>query len=134
MDKLVQVAALLRPSKLPLRAMFHQIFQFVGSIEQPTILINVNQTVLDFVGFTRSRVIGRPRKETCEWTISIIKSVKSTARCDRLPNPSTCSFPDQSWGLLQKLFQQLLVVGIASVMFSEASATRHNYCRLLEYS
>lgn len=90
MDKLVQAEAPLRPSERPLRAIFHQSLQFGGSTEQNALLIKVNETVLDLVGLTRGGVIGRPFRETCERTISIIKSVESTTRGDRLPNQSPC--------------------------------------------
>lgn len=111
MDKLVKVAFPLQPSERPLRAMFHQMFQFVGSIEQNAILIKVNQTVLDFVGFTRSGVIGLPFRGTSGLTISIMKSVNGSKRGDRL-------FPDKSSYSLQdgdgckSFYQLLLLVGL----------------------
>jgi PAS domain S-box-containing protein len=52
------------------RAIFDTTFQFMGLLTPEGILIEANQTALDFGGLTREEVLNRPFWETRWWTIS----------------------------------------------------------------
>jgi PAS domain S-box-containing protein len=52
------------------RAIFDTTFQFMGLLTPEGILIEVNQTALDFGGLTREEVLNLPFWETHWWTIS----------------------------------------------------------------
>ncbi len=60
----------LRESDERFRAIFNQTFQFVGLLSPDGIVLEANQTVLDFAGITRSQVVGKPFWEAKWWTIS----------------------------------------------------------------
>ncbi|MBD1927232.1 PAS domain S-box protein [Trichocoleus sp. FACHB-90] len=65
-----QVEEALSESEKRFRAIFDQAFQFVGLLQPDGILLEANQTVLDFAGATRSDVVGKPFWEARWWTIS----------------------------------------------------------------
>ena len=52
------------------RAIFNSTFQFIGLLQSDGILLEANQTALDFGGLTAEDVIGRPFWECHWWTIS----------------------------------------------------------------
>ncbi len=60
----------LQNSERRFRAIFDSTFQFIGLLTVDGILIEANQTALDFGGLTQADVIGRPVWETRWWTIS----------------------------------------------------------------
>jgi PAS domain S-box-containing protein len=60
----------LRESDERFRAIFNQTFQFVGLLSPDGIVLEANQTALDFAGITRSQVVGKPFWEAKWWTIS----------------------------------------------------------------
>ena len=60
----------LRESERRARAIFEQSFQFVGLLSPEGILLDANQTALDFIGGTRAEVMGRPFWETPWWRAS----------------------------------------------------------------
>lgn len=64
------LAAKLRESDRRFRAIFNSTFQLIGSLSPEGILLEVNQTALDFAGVTKEEVIDRPFWETKWWTIS----------------------------------------------------------------
>jgi PAS domain S-box-containing protein len=64
------LAAKLRESDRRFRAIFNATFQLIGSLSPEGIVLEVNQTALDFVGVTKAEVIDRPFWETKWWTIS----------------------------------------------------------------
>ncbi|MGH2346471.1 MAG: GAF domain-containing protein, partial [Chloroflexota bacterium] len=49
------------------RAIFEQSFQFVGLLSPDGILLDANQTALDFIGGTRAEVVGQPFWHTPWW-------------------------------------------------------------------
>jgi PAS domain S-box-containing protein len=53
-----------------LRGIFNQTFQFIGTLSLDGILLEVNQTALDFAGLQLADVIGKPFCECYWWTIS----------------------------------------------------------------
>lgn len=61
---------LLCDSERRFRAIFDSMFQFIGLLTVDGILIEANQTALDFGGLTQADVIGRPFWEARWWTIS----------------------------------------------------------------
>ena len=65
-----QVETALRESEERFRAIFNQTFQFVGLLQPDGILLEANQTALDFGGLTRSQVINQPFWDARWWTIS----------------------------------------------------------------
>jgi PAS domain S-box-containing protein len=52
------------------RAVFEQTFQFTGLLTTEGILVEANQTALEFGGFLREEVVNRPFWEARWWTIS----------------------------------------------------------------
>ena len=60
----------LRESERRARAIFEQSFQFVGLLSPEGILLDANQTALDFIGETRDAVVGRPFWHTPWWRAS----------------------------------------------------------------
>ncbi|MBD1907072.1 PAS domain S-box protein [Funiculus sociatus GB2-A5] len=65
-----QVEEALSESEKRFRAIFDQAFQFVGLLQPDGILLEANQTALDFAGAIRSDVVGKPFWEARWWTIS----------------------------------------------------------------
>ncbi|MEA5625905.1 PAS domain S-box protein [Nostoc sp. UHCC 0251] len=53
------------------RAIFNQTIQFIGLLEPNGIVLEANQTALDFAGITREEVVGKPFWEAKWWTISL---------------------------------------------------------------
>jgi PAS domain S-box-containing protein len=53
------------------RAIFDGAFQFIGLLQPDGILLEVNQTALEFGGVRPEEVIGRPLWETPSWQISV---------------------------------------------------------------
>ncbi|WP_206756845.1 PAS domain S-box protein, partial [Planktothrix sp. FACHB-1355] len=60
----------LRASEQRFHAIFNLTFQFVGLLSPDGILLEVNQSALDFGGLQRSDVVGRPYWEAQWWAIS----------------------------------------------------------------
>ncbi len=56
--------------KNQLYCLFEKTFQFIGLLQPDGILVEANQTALDFGGLTREDVIGKPFWEVRWWTIS----------------------------------------------------------------
>jgi PAS domain S-box-containing protein len=50
------------------RAIFNSTFQFIGLLDPEGIVLEVNETTLDFGGFTPNEIIGRPFWEMPWWT------------------------------------------------------------------
>ncbi|MEW6493233.1 MAG: PAS domain S-box protein [Cyanobacteriota bacterium] len=65
-----RVEEALRESERRFRAIFNQTFQFMGLMQPDGILLEANQTALDFGGLQRLDVIGRPFWEARWWTFS----------------------------------------------------------------
>jgi PAS domain S-box-containing protein len=61
------VVSALADSERRFRAIFNSTFQFIGLLDPEGIVLEVNQTALDFGGFTSKEVIGRPFWETPWW-------------------------------------------------------------------
>jgi PAS domain S-box-containing protein len=66
----------LKESEERFRAIFNQTFQFVGLLTPEGILLEANQTALDFAGVSREQVINRPFWEARWWTIAPATQVK----------------------------------------------------------
>jgi two-component system sensor kinase FixL len=64
------VVSALADSERRFRAIFNSTFQFIGLLDPEGNVLEVNQTALDFGGFTLKEVIGRPFWETPWWTAS----------------------------------------------------------------
>lgn len=60
----------LRQSELRFRGIFDQMVQFIGLLSPEGILLEANQTSLDFAGIQREQVVGRPYWETPWWQVS----------------------------------------------------------------
>jgi PAS domain S-box-containing protein len=61
------------------RAIFNQTFQFTGMLNTQGILLEANQTALDFGGLQLSEVVGKPVWECYWWTISPITQAQLQA-------------------------------------------------------
>lgn len=60
----------LQESERRLREIFNTTFQFVGLLSPEGIVLEANQTALDFGGLTREEVVGRPFWNVRWWTLS----------------------------------------------------------------
>ncbi|WP_313887429.1 PAS domain S-box protein [Nodosilinea sp. LEGE 07088] len=60
----------LQESQRRFEAIFNQMYQFMGLLTPDGILLEANQTALNFAGLERSDVVGRPFWETSWWQIS----------------------------------------------------------------
>jgi PAS domain S-box-containing protein len=67
---LTQSFELLHKSERKFRAIFNQTFQFIGMLDAQGILLEANQTALDFGGVELCDVVGKPFWECYWWTIS----------------------------------------------------------------
>lgn len=61
----------LRQSEQKFRAIFDQTFQLIGVLAIDGVLLEINQTALQFAGTTEDAVIGKPFWETPWWTHSV---------------------------------------------------------------
>lgn len=68
--KLKQAEEALEQSNRHFRAIFNTMFQFIGLLAPEGILLEANQTALDFGGLTREEVINQPFWEARWWSIS----------------------------------------------------------------
>lgn len=73
----------LRESERRFRAIFNTTFQFIGLLTPAGILIEANQTALNFGGLNREETIGRPFWEGRWWTISPETQAQLKAAIDR---------------------------------------------------
>jgi len=62
--------AALADSERRFRAIFNSTFQFIGLLNREGIVLEVNQTALEFGGHTAAEVVGRPFWETPWWSTS----------------------------------------------------------------
>jgi PAS domain S-box-containing protein len=69
-QELEQSLQLLSASDRKFRAIFNQTFQFIGMLSVEGILLEANQTALDFGGLQLADVVGKPLWECYWWTIS----------------------------------------------------------------
>ncbi|MDY6937046.1 MAG: chemotaxis protein CheB [Cyanobacteriota bacterium] len=60
----------LKTMQIRFRAIFDSTFQFIGLLDPGGILLEANQTMLDFGGIERDEVVGQPFWEACWWKIS----------------------------------------------------------------
>jgi PAS domain S-box-containing protein len=67
---LKQIEEALRQSDRRFRAIFNTMFQFIGLLTPERILLEANQTALEFAGLTHDDVINQPFWEARWWTIS----------------------------------------------------------------
>jgi PAS domain S-box-containing protein len=65
-----QTEQALRESEQKFRAIFDQTFQFIGVMSVDGILLQANQTALQFAGVSESAVLGKPFWETVWWAHS----------------------------------------------------------------
>ncbi|MFW9265390.1 PAS domain S-box protein, partial [Nostoc sp. CALU 546] len=65
-----QVEQALSENEQKFRAIFNQTIQFIGLLEPNGIVLEANQTALDFAGISREEVVGKPFWEAKWWTIS----------------------------------------------------------------
>lgn len=69
-DDRKRIEKALQESEQRFKAIFNQTFQFIGLLSPAGILLEANQTALNFGGLTREEVVGRPFWEARWWTIS----------------------------------------------------------------
>ncbi|MDZ7950095.1 PAS domain S-box protein [Nostoc sp. DedQUE09] len=67
--KLVEQA--LSENEQKFRAIFNQTIQFMGLLQPNGIVLEANQTALEFAGINREEVVGKPLWEAKWWTISL---------------------------------------------------------------
>ncbi len=73
----------LRESSRRFRAIFNSTFQFTGLLSTDGMLIEVNQSALEFIGVPASQVLGRPFWDTPWWSHSTEESqrLRETIQC-----------------------------------------------------
>lgn len=76
MENLRQPQVVIEEIERPLRPIFNQTFEFVALMEPDGILIDINQTALDFAGLTNSDVVNLPLWEAKWWQNSKATKVK----------------------------------------------------------
>ncbi|MBD2169131.1 PAS domain S-box protein [Calothrix membranacea FACHB-236] len=75
--------AKLQESEQRFRAIFNSTFQFIGLLTPDGILLEANQTALDFAGLTAEKVINRPFWEARWWQISAQTQAQLQQAIDR---------------------------------------------------
>jgi len=65
-----QVEQALSENEQKFRAIFNQTIQFIGLLQPNGVVLEANQTALDFAEITREEVVGKPFWEAKWWTIS----------------------------------------------------------------
>lgn len=65
-----RVESALSENEQKFRAIFNQTIQYVGLLQPNGVVLEANQTALDFAGITREEVVGKPFWEAKWWTIS----------------------------------------------------------------
>ena len=66
----LRAARSLEDSERRFRAIFNSTYQFIGLLDPEGIILEANQTALDFIGLTNADVVGKPFWETPWWTHS----------------------------------------------------------------
>jgi len=66
----IQTAHALQASERLFRAIFNSTFQFIGLLSPDGIVLEANQTALDFAGLKQADVVGQPFWETRWWAFS----------------------------------------------------------------
>ena len=90
----------LRTSEQKFRAIFDQTFQLIGLTTPEGIMLEVNQTALEFCGITESEVLNRPFWETLWWKSSdelreqARKAVRQAAAGEFVRFETSCQAPD----------------------------------------
>jgi len=69
-QELAESVQLLSASERKFRAIFNQTFQFTGMLSVEGILLETNQTALDFSGLQLEDVVGKPLWDCYWWTVS----------------------------------------------------------------
>ncbi len=69
-EKVAERTEALRQSEEKFRAIFNQVFQFIGLIKPDGTVIEANQTALDFAGVKLKNIVNKPFWECHWWTIS----------------------------------------------------------------
>ncbi|MBW4564497.1 MAG: PAS domain S-box protein [Mojavia pulchra JT2-VF2] len=94
--KLVEKA--LSESEKKFRAIFNQTFQFMGLLQPDGMILEINQTALEFVGITRQEVVGKPIWETKWWTISLNTQAQLKAAIAQAANGEFIRYEVDVWG------------------------------------
>ena len=74
-----QVETALGQNERTFRAIFNNTFQFMGLLQPDGLLIEVNQTILDFAGVALSDVVGKPFWQAHWWTLSSLTQTRLRA-------------------------------------------------------
>lgn len=69
MQRYQQTKAGIEEIERPMRAIFNQSFEFIALLEPDGILIDINQTALDFGRLTSNDVLGLPLWEASWWQL-----------------------------------------------------------------
>lgn len=78
-----RLEAALLESERRFRSIFNTTYQFIGLLSPEGILLEANQTALDFAGLTREAAIGHPFWQVRWWTISVETQHQLRAAIDR---------------------------------------------------
>lgn len=76
MERYQQTKAGIEEIERPMRAIFNQSFEFIALLEPDGILIDINQTALDFGGLSSNDVLGLPLWEASWWQLTKANQVK----------------------------------------------------------
>lgn len=93
-----QMEEALRESEEKFRAIFNQTFQFVGLLQPNGILLEANQTALDFAGISREEAVGKLFWEVKWWTISSRTQAQLQAAIARAAKGEFIRYEVEVWG------------------------------------
>jgi len=82
-QELAESVQLLSASERKFRAIFNQTFQFTGMLSVEGILLETNQTALDFGGLQLEDVVGKPLWDCYWWTVSPETQAQVKLACEK---------------------------------------------------
>lgn len=96
--EIVKTEEALKDSERRFRAIFNNTFQFIGLLSPNGILLEVNQTALNFGGLKREEVVGLPFWNTYWWGISKKAQVKLQQAIARAKRGEFIRYEVEVWG------------------------------------
>ena len=88
----------LKTIQIRFRAIFDSTFQFIGLLDPSGILLEANQTMLDFGGMTRNEVVGQPFWEGHWWRISPATQTQLQRAIARAAEGEFVRYEVEVWG------------------------------------
>ncbi|MCC5645893.1 PAS domain S-box protein [Nostoc sp. CHAB 5824] len=93
-----QVEEALSENEQKFRAIFNQTIQCMGLLQPNGVVLEANQTALDFAGITREEVVGKPFWEAKWWTISSETQAQLKTAIAAAANGKSIRYEVDVWG------------------------------------